>query len=99
MITMMKMMEVNNSKCCALRMMMLTMIKITSIKMMEVNLLILSKCDLLRGNKSDGAECHVAVRTCLEKKTINKMLKAGGTVFFVNFVFKRLSLSLYDNKE
>ena len=51
------------------------------------NMLILSKCDLLRGNKSDGAECHVAVRTCLEKKTINKMLKAGGTVFFVNFVF------------
>ena len=63
---------------------MLTMIKITVIKMMEVNL-ILSKCDLLRGNKSDGAECHVAVRTCLGKKTINKMLKAGGTVFFVNF--------------
>ena len=71
---------------CDLLMTMLTMIKITVIKMMEVNL-ILSKCDLLRGNKSDGAECHVAVRTCLGKKTINKMLKAGGTIFFVNFVF------------
>ena len=58
---------------------MLTMIKITVIKMMEVNL-ILSKCDLLRGNKSDGAECHVAVRTCLGKK-------AGGTVFFVLIFF------------
>ena len=68
---------------CDLLMTMLTMIKITVIKMMEVNLLILSKCDLLRGNKSDGAECHVAVRTCLGKKTINKMLKAGGTIFFV----------------
>ena len=74
-------------KITVIMMMMLTMIKITVMKMMEVNLLILSKCDLLRGNKSDGAECHVAVRTCLEKKTINKMLKAGGTVFFVNFVF------------
>ena len=71
---------------CDLLMTMLTKIKITVIKMMEVNL-ILSKCDLLRGNKSDGAECHVAVRTCLGKKTINKMLKTGGTVFFVNFVF------------
>ena len=71
---------------CDLLMTMLTMIKITVIKMMEVNL-ILSKCDLLRGNKSDGAECHVAVRTCLGKKTINKMLEAGGTIFFVNFVF------------
>ena len=71
---------------CDLLMTMLTMIKITVIKMMEVNL-ILSKCDLLRGNKSDGAECHVAVRTCLGKKTINKMLEAGGTIFFINFVF------------
>ena len=71
---------------CDLLMTMLTMIKITVIKMMEVNL-ILSKCDLLRGNKSDGAECHVAVRTCLGKKTINKMLKAGGTVFFVLIIF------------
>lgn len=51
-----------------------------------VELLIFSKCYLLRGNKSDGAECHVAVRTCLGKKTINKMLEAGGTVFFIKFI-------------
>ena len=76
-----------NVTCSELLMMMLTMIKITVIKIVEVNLLILSKCDLLRGNKSDGAECHVAVRTCLGKKTINKMLKAGGTVFFVLIIF------------